>query len=70
MAKKKKLPGVEQHTGKQIAEDCPPSRFAMETATTGDPARRFRNDYGKKPAKDETGLDILPIGSIQFPVRK
>lgn len=57
-------------TGKGSKCDELPSRFAMETVTTGEPMRRFRNDYGKKNHVDETGLDILPIGSVQFPVRK
>jgi predicted YcjX-like family ATPase len=74
MVAKSNLPGVTRHSGKSIACDCPPSRFAMSTATEGAPADRFRNEYGKKKKKkkhkDETGLDVLPIGSVQFPVRK
>lgn len=73
MAKNSPLPKGEDcinHTGKCSRQDHLPSRFAMETVTGGDPMRRFRNDYGKKKCEDETGLNILPIGSVQFPVRK
>ena len=70
MVAESKLPGVEQHVGKQKACDCMPSRFALSTATEGAPADRFQNDYGKKKHVDETGMDELPIGSITFPVRK
>jgi len=62
--------GVTNYTGKDSKIDNLPSRFAMETVTKGDPIKRFRNDYGKKPHVDEIGLDILPIGSVQFPVRR
>lgn len=61
---------VVNHQGKNHKCDYLPSRFAMDTVTGGDPMRRFRNDYGKKTHEDETGLNILPIGSVNFPVRQ
>ncbi len=48
-----------------------PSRFSIDTITGGAPVRRFNNDYGKgEKHPDETGLNILPIGTRSFPIKK
>lgn len=60
--------GATNLTGKGSKCEDLPSRFAMETLTSGATSARFRNDYGKVAHKDEMTLNQAGIGTLVLPL--